>query len=111
MTPLLVALGAAFGAPLRYALAHLFDRRWPAGTLSANVAGSLLVGFFAALSLQEQAWALLATGFCGAFTSFSSFAVQTVERPAGPATAYAVATVVLTVGLCALGFAAGTVAA
>lgn len=106
---LLVALGAAAGAPLRYALAHLLDGEWPIGTLVANAVGSALVGLFAALSLDGSAWALLATGFCGAFTSFSSFAVQTVERPATRAAAYTVVTVVLAVGLCVLGFVAGSV--
>ena len=82
MTALLVALGAAVGAPLRYAWAHTLDDRWPVGTLLVNTVGSGLVGFFAALSLGEAAWALLATGLCGGLTSFSAFAVQSVERPA-----------------------------
>ena len=81
MTVLLVAVGAAVGAPLRYALARL-DGAFPAGMLAVNAIGSGLFGLFAAMSLGEASWALLGTGFCGAFTSFSSFAVQTVERPA-----------------------------
>jgi len=104
VTMLLVVLGAAVGAPLRFALAHTLDARWPLGTLLVNTVGSGLFGVFAALSLDEAGWALLGTGFCGAFTSFSSFAVQTVERPARDATAYVVATVVLSVGACALGW-------
>lgn len=108
MSALLVALGAAVGAPLRYAWAHLLDGEWPTGTLLANAVGSALVGFFAALSLNGRAWALLAIGFCGALTSFSSFAVQSVERPAGRGVAYVAATVVLTSGLCAAGFWLGT---
>jgi CrcB protein len=108
VTALLVALGAAVGAPLRYVLAHLLDGRWPTGTLLVNVLGSGLLGLFAALSLDDRAWALLGTGFCGAFTTFSSFAVQAVDRPARTATAYVVATTVLAVGACALGWAVGT---
>ncbi|MDT0187553.1 CrcB family protein [Microbacterium sp. ARD31] len=108
MTALLVALGAAVGAPLRYALAHLLDERWPTGTLLANTLGSGLLGLFAALALDDRGWALLGTGFCGAFTTFSSFAVQAVDRPRRAATAYVVATTVLAVGGCALGWALGT---
>ena len=109
MTVLLVAVGAAVGAPLRYALARL-DGAFPAGMLMVNAIGSGLFGLFAAMSLGEASWALLGTGFCGAFTSFSSFAVQTVERPARLATAYVVATTVLSVGACAAGWCLGTAA-
>ena len=106
MTTLLVAVGAAVGAPLRYLLVRL-DGRVPWGMLAVNTIGSGLLGLFAALSLGEAAWALLATGFCGGFTSFSTFAVQAVERPARVATAYVLATTVLAVGACALGWALG----
>ena len=78
--------------------------------LAVNAIGSGLFGLFAAMSLGEASWALLGTGFCGAFTSFSSFAVQTVERPARLATAYVVATTVLSVGACAAGWCLGTAA-
>lgn len=103
MTALLVALGAAVGAPLRYVLARL-DGSFPGGTLLVNTLGSGLFGVFAALSLGEAWWALLAVGFCGGFTSFSSFAVQCVERPARVGGAYVVATTVLAVAACALGW-------
>ena len=76
--------------------------------LVVNAIGSGLFGLFAAMSLGEASWALLGTGFCGAFTSFSSFALQTVERPARLATAYVVATTVLSVGACAAGWWLGT---
>ena len=108
MTALLVALGAAVGAPVRYALAHVLDERWPSGTMVANMLGSLLIGFFASLALGGQAWALLATGLCGGLTSFSSFAVQSVERGPRLGAAYAATTVVLALVACALGFALGT---
>ena len=108
MTVLLVALGAAVGAPLRYALAQALDGRFPTGMLTVNTLGSGLFGVFAALSLGDSGWALLGTGFCGAFTSFSSFAVQSVERPGRTAAAYVLATTVLSVGACALGWTLGT---
>ncbi|NYE35919.1 CrcB protein [Nocardioides cavernae] len=106
-TALLVAMGAAVGAPLRYVLARL-DGAFPRGMLLVNTLGSALFGVFAALALDDGAWALLGTGFCGGFTSFSSFAVQAVERPARVATAYVVATTVLAIAGCALGWAVGT---
>lgn len=108
MTALLVALGAAVGAPLRYVVAHLLDGRWPTGTLVVNVLGSGLFGLFAALSLGDAGWALLGTGFCGAFTTFSSFAVQAVDRPARTAAAYVIATTLLAGGACALGWLLGS---
>lgn len=107
MTALLVALGAAVGAPLRYALSRR-DGVFPVGMLAVNVVGSGLFGAFAAMSLGGEWWALLGTGFCGGFTSFSSFAVQSVTRPARVATAYVAATTVLSVGACALGWLLGT---
>ena len=108
MTTLLVALGAAAGAPLRYLIGHGLDGRFPTGLLIVNTLGSGLRGGCAALSLGAAAWALLATGFCGVFTSFSAFALHTVERPVRLATAYVVATTVLALGACAAGWALGT---
>ena len=106
MTAVLVALGAAVGAPLRYLIARR-DGYVPSGMLAVNTVGSALFGLFAALSLDEAGWALLGTGFCGGFTSFSTFAVQAVERPARAAAGYVAATTVLAVAACALGWAVG----
>ena len=106
MTALLVALGAALGAPLRYVLSRS-DGVFPVGMLAVNVVGSGLFGAFAAMSLGGTWWALLGTGLCGGFTSFSSFAVQSVTRPVRTAAAYVAATTVLSVGACALGWLLG----
>jgi CrcB protein len=103
VTALLVALGAAVGAPLRYAVAHALDGRWPAGTLVVNVVGSGLAGVFAGLAVSGDAWALLVTGFCGGFTTYSSAAVHSVDL-GRRGLAYAAATVVLSVAAAALGF-------
>ena len=104
MTPLLVALGAAVGAPLRYLAGHWLDGRFPWGTLLANVVGSFLLGLFSGLSLGEHALALLGTGFCGGFTTYSAFAVRTHARGWAGGTAYAVATVPVALAACALGW-------
>lgn len=80
MTLLLVALGAALGAPLRYVVAHLLDGPVPWGTVLVNVAGSFLLGLFGGLALTGDTVAFLGTGFCGGLTTYSAFAVQTHAR-------------------------------
>lgn len=107
MTPLLVALGAAIGAPLRYLAGHWLDDRFPWGTLLANVAGSFLLGLFTAMTLDDHALAFLGTGLCGAFTTYSAFAVKTQERGWAAGSAYALATITLALAACALGFLLG----
>ena len=108
MTALLVALGAAVGAPLRLVGAHYLDGRFPRGTLLVNVAGSAVLGLCTALALSGNALALLGSGFCGGLTTYSAFAVQTVDRGPRVGTAYAAATVVLSLVAAALGYALGT---
>lgn len=107
MTPLLVALGAAVGAPLRYLAGHVLDRAFPNGTLLVNVAGSFVLGLLSASALSGSAMALLGVGFCGGLTTYSSFAVQTVRLGSRRGTAYAAATLVLSLSACGLGFSVG----
>lgn len=74
---LLVAVGGAAGASARWAVAARIGT--PRATLLVNVLGSLLLGLLAGaewLRQEPSAWALLATGFCGALTTFSTFAVE-----------------------------------
>ncbi|MGA8258026.1 MAG: CrcB family protein [Nocardioides sp.] len=106
MTVLLVALGAAIGAPLRFATAAWLDDDVPYGTFVVNVVGSFLLGLFVAWSVDEHAYALLGTGFCGGLTTYSAFAVQSV-RLGLRGIAYAVVTVLAAVGAAALGFTVG----
>lgn len=108
MTALLVAVGAGLGGGLRFAIAHYLDDadRLHWGTLGANVAGSLLLGALAALSLSTQQWAGLGVGLCGGLTTYSSFAVQTATQRWPVALAYAGLTVGLSLGACALGYLA-----
>ncbi|HTW16641.1 MAG TPA: CrcB family protein [Nocardioides sp.] len=108
MTGLLVALGAAAGSSLRYVVAQRWDGRFPRGTLAVNVLGSLLLGLLAALSVSGQLAALLGTGFCGGFTTYSAFAVQAHGLGPRRGTAYVVVTTVLAMGACALGFWVGS---
>ncbi len=104
MTGLLVALGAALGAPLRYLVGHHLDGELPTGTLLVNVLGSFLLGLLSGLALDGQAMALLGSGFCGAFTTFSAFSVKATELGPRRGTAYVLLTVGLALGACALGF-------
>lgn len=107
MTVLWVALGGAVGSPLRYLLGQRLDPRvpgWHLGTLTANTGASLLLGACVAWSLTGAAAALVATGFCGGLSTYSSLAVQ--ARDLGPrrGPAYGAVTVVLGLAACALGF-------
>ncbi len=104
MTPLLVALGAAMGAPLRYAIATTLDtERFPRGTLLVNVVGSFLLGLFVEAGATGHWLALLGTGFCGGFTTYSAFAVQTHRLGPMRGTAYAVLTIGVSLAACAIG--------
>jgi CrcB protein len=81
-----IALGAVVGASARYFLsgfvAKLFSSSFPYGTLIINVTGSVLLGFFLVWTservLIDSRWRLLvAIGFCGSYTTFSSYAFET----------------------------------
>ena len=82
MTWLMIALGAAVGAPGRYlvdtAVTARFGSRLPWGTLLVNVVGSAALGVLAGRMLASDPppgfVALVGTGFCGAFTTASTFA-------------------------------------
>lgn len=102
---LLVAAGAGVGAPLRYVAGHYLDRALPFGTLLVNVIGSLLLGVFSALALSGHEMALLGTGFCGAFTTYSALAVRSVELGGRTGTAYAVGTVLASLAAACMGYA------
>ncbi|MDI1461694.1 fluoride efflux transporter CrcB [Catellatospora sp. KI3] len=107
MTVLLVALGAAVGAPLRYladrAVQARHDSVFPWGTLAVNVVGSFLLGALAGGAARSDLAALLGTGFCGALTTYSTFGYETLKLAESGAKAYAVlnAAVSVTLGLLA----------
>jgi CrcB protein len=107
VTVLLVALGGAAGAALRFLTAHHLDGRVPWGTLLVNVTGSFLLGLWSGLALTGDTLALLGVGFCGGLSTYSAFAVQTHARGPRLGTAYAVATIGLALAACAAGFLVG----
>ncbi|MFC0096949.1 fluoride efflux transporter FluC [Micromonospora marina] len=83
MTVLLIALGAAIGAPLRYLTDRAVQSRhaapFPWGTLTVNVAGSLLLGGLLAAPVDPRVTALVGTGFCGALTTWSTLGYETLR--------------------------------
>jgi CrcB protein len=111
MTVLLVALGAAVGAPLRYLTDRVIQARhrsmFPWGTFTVNVAGSLLLGFLLGLPVAPWLAALLGTGFCGALTTYSTFSLETLrlvrEGAQVLAGMYAIGSVLAGVGAAYLG--------
>ncbi|WP_344617111.1 fluoride efflux transporter CrcB [Dactylosporangium salmoneum] len=98
MTLLLIALGAAVGAPLRYltdrTVQSKHDSVFPWGTLTVNVAGSLVLGLLAGLPAGHAVSALLGTGFCGALTTYSTFSYETLRLAEDGHRFYAVMNVV-----------------
>ena len=90
----LIAVGAALGANARYLVgvwaSGRFGADFPYGTILVNISGSFVLGFLLSLStgrlqLSPEARLLLAVGFLGAFTTFSSYAVESLNlwRDAG----------------------------
>jgi fluoride exporter len=111
MTVLLVALGAAIGAPLRYLTDRTMQARhgstFPWGTLTVNVAGSMLLGYLIGLPVPPWLTALLGTGFCGALTTYSTFSFETLrlvrEGERMLAVAYAIGSVLAGLGAAYVG--------
>ena len=116
---LVVALGGAFGAMARYgtdsALMRLTGPGFPWGTVGVNLIGSLLLGLLIGaalhgLHLSQETRALVVTGFLGAFTTFSTFSLNTVtliERgETAAALGYVLVSVIFGVGLFFLGLRA-----
>ena len=83
-----LAVGGAIGTVARYLVAGLIQTRvasaFPFGTLIVNVSGSLLLGFLLRYSLDTPAIspevrAILTTGLCGGYTTFSTFSYETAN--------------------------------
>ena len=83
---LAIVVGAAFGAPLRYAVERRLAAAFPFGTLLVNVVGSAILGaLLGALSTRGGTTAapvlvaLVGVGFCGSLTTFGGFAAQVLD--------------------------------
>ncbi len=108
MILLLIALGGAAGSVLRYIVGgrvqHFAPHGFPLGTLFVNVMGCFLIGILARQFMNVQTHnhlrALLMVGFCGGFTTFSAFSMETVGLIEGGEYPRAVAYIMLSVLLC-----------
>ena len=85
---LLVGVGGAAGSVARYlcqvAINSVYTFRFPLATLLVNVAGCFIIGLLYAMAertsvLSPQFRLLLGTGFCGGFTTFSTFAFENMD--------------------------------
>ena len=99
---LLVFIGGGVGSVLRYIIGKYLnssENGIPYGTFAANIIGSLLIGIILGLAaknntLTENQTLLLATGFCGGFTTFSTFAYENhVFLKTGDLTSFALYTI------------------
>ncbi|MFI6701970.1 fluoride efflux transporter CrcB [Streptomyces sp. NPDC050509] len=105
MNWLLVVLGAAVGAPLRYLTDRSIQRRhdslFPWGTFTVNVTGCLVLGVvtgaLTAGAANSSVQLLLGTGFCGALTTYSTFSYETLRLTEDGAHFYAAANILASV--------------
>ncbi len=120
-TCLIVMLGGALGTLARYVvsvLAEPWSRELPWGTILINVSGSLAIGFFGTLTLAQGRYPVsenlrlfVMIGFCGGYTTFSSFSLQTLDLLRGGAVARASLNIAASVVLCVAAVALGSLAA
>ena len=105
MEVILVAIGGAGGALIRFALTHLLPlwRGFPLAILAANVVGSFALGVIIVVASQSQ---ILLLG-CGGLTTVSTWAIDTLtlgrSGASGVATVNVVVSVAASVGACAVG--------
>jgi fluoride exporter len=112
-----IAAGSALGGVSRYLLGgmvqRILDTTFPAGTLAVNLTGSFLLGLFLRYALDTptltpEVRAFLTIGFCGGYTTFSTFSYETVamleDGEWARAGLYAALSVLLALGAAILGF-------
>jgi CrcB protein len=119
MMLLLIGLGGAAGSILRYLFGSLVQRSggvaFPIGTLAVNAVGCFIMGVLAAYYMNsqtnQQMRVMLMTGFCGGFTTFSAFSLETVGLMRGGEYGKSAAYVLLSVTLSILATFSGMAAA
>lgn len=107
-----IAIGSAVGGVSRYLLGLFIQQRtgvaFPLGTLLINVSGSLLLGFLLRWTLvasdaSPEMRAMLTTGFCGGYTTFSTYSYETATLLEDGQYGRAAAYVLLSIGLALIG--------
>jgi CrcB protein len=117
-----IAIGSALGGVARYwcsgVAARMIGETFPWGTLIVNVVGSFIIGFFATLTgpdgrvfASSAARQFVMIGFCGGYTTFSSFSIQTLNLVQDGEWLQAGGNIVGSVVLCLVAVWAGYVAA
>lgn len=113
MTLLFIMISSGIGALCRNFVNEFFTKlytnHFPVATLTVNVIGSLIIGFAAQyLNDNSYSYAIIAIGFCGGFTTFSTHFLEIYERYLLKSykmmTIYIVSTVILSIGACYLGY-------
>jgi CrcB protein len=115
MTILAIAVGGAFGSVLRYIIGGVVQRSthagFPYGTLAVNIIGCLLIGALVQHFMNVEPSSLvrgfLVVGFCGGFTTFSAFSMETIGLVYSGSYLRASAYVLASVVLCLSATAAG----
>jgi CrcB protein len=103
---ILIGLGGALGSICRYAIAlgtkKYFQLSFPMGTFIVNIIGCLLIGLlmgYFSKNNQDSLKLILITGFCGGFTTFSSFAAENIvliqQNQIGTAVLYIMGSIIL----------------
>jgi CrcB protein len=117
-----ITVGSALGGIARYwcstVVANVSGSAFPWGTLVVNVLGSFIIGYFGTLTGPEgrlyvpfEYRLFVMTGFCGGYTTFSSFSLQTLGLMQGAEWGLAAANVAASVALCLLAVWLGHLAA
>lgn len=117
LTCLVIMAGGALGTLARYLVSLLtlpISGHLPWGTIIINITGSLLIGFFGTLTLahgrfpvSENIRLFVMIGFCGGYTTFSSFSLQTLDLLRSGAPGRAMVNVVASMILCVTAVAVG----
>lgn len=107
---LIVGAGGFAGSVLRYAISLLMPLSVgsiPWGTLTVNFTGSLIIGLLFSAELPYWWALLLITGFCGGFTTFSTFSLEVVNAFRGGHTMIAAIYILISFALCIIAVVAG----
>ncbi len=112
---MLVGIGGFAGSVARYGVKIITDRylpvSFPFATFFINISGAFIIGLLYGMLLRNQvsdgAWLIMATGFCGAFTTFSTFALENnmliADKQTATAFVYTLLSLVIGLLLCRLG--------